>query len=169
MWNLSAGYLQNTLLSVIVISKCFWLFFILCLSLREPRHSLLHVFQAASLQHLMYFFCFLITLLSSSNCSSGIAISCPCIRMFDVNTGDWTSSSIYSSGGFLKCISLSRMPSSSSCLFSFKFQVALHKRGFTSLAMLLKSPPHHGALIRWNFHCTYSLTITKTFCFLSSL
>ena len=169
MWNLSAGCLQNTLLSAIAISICLWLFFILCLSLRERKHSLFHLFQAASLQHLMYSFCFLITSLSSSNYSSGIAISCPCIRMFGVNTGNWISSSIYSSSRFLKCISLSRMPSSSSYLFSFNFPVALHKRGFTSLTMLLKFPPHHGALIRWNFHCTCSITITKIFCILSSL
>ena len=55
--------------SPIAISICLWLFFILYLSLREHRYSLFHLFQAASLQRLIYKCCFLLTLPSSSNCS----------------------------------------------------------------------------------------------------
>ena len=74
--------------SSIAIFVCLWLFYILCLSIRERWYSLFHLFQAASLQRLIYRCRFLITLSSSSNCFSGIVIGFPCIRMFGVNTGN---------------------------------------------------------------------------------
>ena len=122
--------------SPIAISICFCLFFILCLSLREYRYSLFHLFQAVRLQRLIYRCCFLITSSSSSNCSSGTVIGCPDIRMFGVNTGNWISSSIYISGLLFKFISVSSMTSFNSCFVSFAFPVALYKHGFTSHIIL---------------------------------
>ena len=90
----------------VAISICLWLFFILCLSLRECGYCLFHLFQAASLRHLLYRCRFLIISLSSSNCSSAIVICCPCIRMFSVYIGNWISSSIYTSD----CLSVSLCP-----------------------------------------------------------
>ena len=83
---LSSSFINKT--SPVAISICLWLFFILCLSLRERRYSLFHLFQAASLQRLIYRCRFFIILSSSSNCSSGIIIGCPCIRMFGVYAGN---------------------------------------------------------------------------------
>ena len=121
----------------IAISICLWLFFILCLSQRERRYSLFHLFQAASLQCLIYRCRFFIILSSSSNCSSGIITGCPCLRMFGVYTRNRISSSTYISGRLFKFISVSSMTSSSSFFVSFAFPVALYKHCFTSPTILL--------------------------------
>ena len=90
--------------SPIAISICFCLFFILCLSLREYRYSLFHLFQAVRLQRLIYRCCFLITSSSSSNCSSGTVIGCPGIRMLlEIEYRHLFTSVVY-------CLSLSLCP-----------------------------------------------------------
>ena len=143
---------------------CFWLFFILCLSLRERRYSFFHLFQAASLQRLIYRCCSLITSSSSSNCSSGIVIGCPCTRMFGVITRNWISSSTYISGGLFKFIFVPSMTSSSSCFVSFDSPAVLYKHCFTNRHPW---PPHYGALLRLNF--LFTCSVTKNSCILSSL
>ena len=154
---LSSPFINTT--SPIAISLCLWLFFIFCLSLRERRYSLFHLFQAASLQRL-------ITLSSSPNCSSDIVIGCLCIRIFGVNAGNWISSSMYISRRLFKFISRSSM-TFSSCFVNFALPVALYKHCFTSPTILSNCPPHHGVLLRLNFHFTCS--VTKTSCIPSSL
>ena len=152
--------------SPIAISICLWLFFILCLSLRERKYFLFHQFKAAFLQHLIYRCRFLITLPSLSNCSSGIVIACPCIRMLSVNTGYSMSSSIYISHQLFKFVSVSSMTSCSCskvlCSHLLYINIAL-----LALAILSNCLTHHGALLRLNFHFTCS--VTKKSCILSSL
>ena len=158
---LSSPFINAT--SPTAISICLWLFFILCLSLRERKYSLFRLFQAASLQRLIYRCRFLITLSSSSsssssNCSFVIVIYFPRIRMFGVNTRYWISSSIFISGRLFKLISVPSITSPSSCFVSFALLVALYKHCFTSHTILSNCPPHHGALLRLNFHLTCSVT-----------
>ena len=95
-----------------------------------------------------------------------LVIVCPCIRMFGVNTGNWTSS-LYISSRLFKFISVSSMTSCSSCFLSFAFPVPLYKHCFTSPTILSNCPPHYGAQLRLNFHFTCS--VTKNSCIPSSL
>ena len=149
--------------SPVAISICLWLFFILCLSLRERRYSLFHLLQAASLQRLIYRCHFLITLSSSSNCSSGIVIGCPCIRMFGVSTGNLISSAV-------DFLSLSLCPVW--LLLSLALWVLLSQLLYINIALpsptiLSNCPPDHGALVRLNFH--FTCFVIKNSCNPSSL
>ena len=102
LWSL---YINTT--SPVAISVCLCLFFIFCHSLRERKCSLFHLFQAASLQRLIYRCRFLLTLSSSSNCFSDIVIGCSCTKC-SVSIPEIEYRHLYTSA--VDCLSLSLCP-----------------------------------------------------------
>ena len=146
----SASWIRTTSPSLTFISLV--LCSMLCLSLRDFRYSSLHRFHRTSLYRRRYFTLFLKSASPSSVFSSGASLGWPNIVSHGVKTSSCTSSSTYDRGWSFGAISKSSKTSAGSFHVRLARPIVLCNACFTTPKILLKCPPHQGAMLRWNCH-----------------